>query len=141
MSSVNKAILVGRLGKDPEVKYTNSGQPVAKFSLATDESYKDREGVKQNKTEWHNITVFGKLAENVVAKYLHKGDLIYVEGKIQTRKWEDIRTSTTKYMTEINVFSIQMLQTKPTGESTAPANREPGEDADTSFQPEEEITI
>ena len=84
--SVNKVILVGRLGKDPETRYTSSGQAVCNFSMATDETYKDRAGERQKRTEWHRIVVWGKLAE-VCQQYLKKGSLIFVEGRIQSREW------------------------------------------------------
>jgi len=86
--SVNKVILVGRLGKDPETRYTSSGQAVCNFSLATDETYKDRAGERQKRTEWHRIVAWGKKAE-FAQQYLHKGSLIYLEGRIQTRQWDD----------------------------------------------------
>ncbi len=86
--SVNKVILVGRLGRDPETRYTSSGQAVANFSIATDESYKDKNGEKQKRTEWHRIILWGKQAE-IAQKYLTKGALIFVEGRIQSREWED----------------------------------------------------
>ena len=111
-SSVNKVILVGRLGKDPEVRYTQGGKAVANFSLATDESYKDNQGEKQKKTEWHNIVVWGNSVEAFVQKYLHKGDMVYVEGKLQTRSWDD-KDGNKKYTTEINVADIKGLVTAP----------------------------
>jgi single-strand DNA-binding protein len=86
--SVNKVILIGRLGKDPEVKYTPSGAPVAKFSLATDEVFKDRSGEQQKRTEWHNIVAWNKLAE-ICGEYLTKGKQVYIEGSIRSRQWED----------------------------------------------------
>jgi single-strand DNA-binding protein len=86
--SVNKVILVGRLGRDPETRYTGSGQAVANFSLATDESYKDRNGERQKRTEWHKIVVWGKQAE-IAQQYLKKGSLIFIEGRIQSREWQD----------------------------------------------------
>jgi len=86
--SVNKVILVGRLGRDPETRYTSSGQAVANFSIATDETYKDRAGERQKRTEWHKIVVWGKQAE-IAQKYLKKGSLIYLEGRIQSREWMD----------------------------------------------------
>jgi single-strand DNA-binding protein len=86
--SVNKVILVGRLGRDPESRFTASGQPVCNFSLATDRSYKDRNGQTQKQTEWHKIVVWGKLAE-ICQKYLKKGSQIFVEGRIQSRQWDD----------------------------------------------------
>lgn len=105
--SVNKVILVGNLGKDPELRYTASGTAVCNFSLATTESYKDRDGNKQEKTEWHNLVVWRQLAE-ICGKYLTKGKQIYIEGKLQTRKWED-RDGNTRYSTEIVVDQMQML--------------------------------
>jgi single-strand DNA-binding protein len=86
--SVNKVILIGRLGKDPEIKYTPSGAPVAKFSLATDEVFKDKSGEQQRRTEWHNIVAWNKLAE-ICGEYLTKGKQVYIEGRIQSRQWED----------------------------------------------------
>ncbi len=86
--SVNKVILVGRLGRDPETRYTSGGQAVCNFTMATDEPYKDRNGVRQKHTEWHRIVLWGKLAE-IAQQYLKKGTQIYLEGRIQTRQWED----------------------------------------------------
>lgn len=120
-SSVNKVILVGRLGKDPEVRYTQSGKAVASFSIATDESYKNNDGEKVKKTEWHNIVVWGNSVENFVQKYLHKGDMIYVEGKLQTRSWDD-KDGNKKYTTEINVTDIKGLITGDGSGSDKPAS-------------------
>jgi single-strand DNA-binding protein len=86
--SVNKVILVGRLGRDPETRYTSGGQAVANFSVATDESYKDRSGERQKRTEWHKIVVWGKQAE-IAQQYLKKGSLVFIEGRIQSREWQD----------------------------------------------------
>jgi single-strand DNA-binding protein len=86
--SVNKVILVGRLGRDPETRYTGSGQAVANFTMATDETYKDRNGERQKRTEWHRITAWGKLAE-ICQQYLKKGTMVYIEGRIQSREWQD----------------------------------------------------
>jgi single-strand DNA-binding protein len=86
--SVNKVILVGRLGRDPETRYTGAGQAVANFSVATDETYKDRNGERQKRTEWHKIVVWGKQAE-IAQQYLKKGSLIFIEGRIQSREWQD----------------------------------------------------
>jgi single-strand DNA-binding protein len=86
--SVNKVILIGRLGRDPETRFTASGQAVANFSIATDESYKDRNGERQKRTEWHRLVVWGKQAE-VVQKFLKKGSQAYFEGRLQTREWQD----------------------------------------------------
>ncbi len=86
--SVNKAILVGRLGRDPETRYTSGGQAVCNFTMATDETYKDRNGERQKRTEWHRIVVWAKLAE-ICQQYLRKGSLVYIEGRISTRQWDD----------------------------------------------------
>jgi single-strand DNA-binding protein len=111
MASINKVILVGRLGKDPEVKATPSGSTVAKFSLATDEKFTDREGNKQERTEWHNVIAWGKLGE-ICGQYLRKGKLVYIEGKIRTDSWEDKETKQKRYRTEIIADTMQMLDRK-----------------------------
>jgi single-strand DNA-binding protein len=105
--SVNKVILVGNLGKDPELRYTASGTAVCNFSIATTERFKDREGQQQEKTEWHNISTWRQLAE-ICGKYLTKGKQVYIEGKLQTRKWED-RDGNDRYTTEIVADQMQML--------------------------------
>jgi len=105
--SVNKVILVGRLGRDPEVRFTSSGQPVANFSMATDETYKDRAGERQKRTEWHKIVIWGKQAE-IAQKYLHKGSLIFVEGRIQTREYTD-RDQNKRTSFEIVCNNFRML--------------------------------
>jgi single-strand DNA-binding protein len=122
-ASLNKVQLIGYMGKDPEVRFTQGGQAVANFSIATDESYKNKEGEKIKKTEWHNLVIWGKSVENFVQPYLHKGDLIYVEGKLQTRTWED-KEGNKKYTTEIVVSDIKGIQTgnaeaKPAASSTS----------------------
>ena len=109
--SVNKVILVGRLGKDPEVKTTPSGQTIAKFSLATDEKFTDKSGQRQERTEWHNIVVWGKLAE-ICGNYLRKGKQVYIEGSIKTDSWDDKETGVKKYRTEIIASGMQMLGSK-----------------------------
>jgi single-strand DNA-binding protein len=115
--TVNRVILIGRLGKDPEVKYTPSGQALAKFSLATDESRKDAEGNRQTTTEWHSIVLWGKQAE-IASEYLKKGSQIYVEGRLQTRSWEDSQGGGTKSRTEVIGERFVMLGSKPVqGES------------------------
>ena len=113
--SVNKAILVGRLGRDPEVRSTGSGKKVANFSIATDETYKNSAGEKVKSTEWHNIVMWDKLAE-IAEEYLHKGDLVYLEGKLQTRKYES-RDSGTKQTTEVIANVMRMLGSKNRAES------------------------
>jgi single-strand DNA-binding protein len=106
--SVNKAILVGNLGSDPEVRYTPSGRPVATFSIATNERWTDKNtGEKQERTEWHRIVAWGRLGE-ICGEYLSKGKQIYIEGRIQTRSWED-RDGNKRYTTEIVAQTMQML--------------------------------
>jgi len=112
--SVNKAILVGRLGRDPETRYTSGGQAVANFTMATDETYKDRAGERQKRTEWHRIVVWGKLAE-ITQQYLKKGMLVYIEGRIQTRQWEDKRDGQKRTTTEIVANSMKMLTSRAEG--------------------------
>jgi len=113
MSGVNKVILVGRLGKDPEVRNLENGATVANFTMATSESYKDKTtGEKKEITEWHNIVLWRGLAE-VAAKYLHKGDMIYVEGRLRTRSWE--KDNVTRYTTEIVGDNMTMLSTRRDG--------------------------
>jgi single-strand DNA-binding protein len=106
--SVNKVILVGNVGKDPEVKYTPSGTPVAKFSLATNEKYKDRSDEWQERTEWHNIVAWQRLAE-IVGEYVKKGAKLYIEGKLQTSSWEDRESGTKKFRTEIVARDLVLL--------------------------------
>jgi single-strand DNA-binding protein len=107
---VNKAILIGRLGKDPEVRYKPDGTMVTNFNLATDEQWKDKSGEKVQKTEWHRIVTFGKLAE-ICGNYLVKGKLVFVEGRIQTRSWED-KDGVKRFTTEIIASNMQMLDSK-----------------------------
>jgi single-strand DNA-binding protein len=109
--TVNKVILVGRLGKDPELRSIPSGTSVAKFSLATDERFTDKAGEKQERTEWHNVVVWGKLAE-ICGQYLRKGKLVYIEGSIRTDSWDDKETGVKKYRTEIIANTMQMLDKK-----------------------------
>ena len=115
MASVNKVILVGHLGRDPEGKYLPSGEMVANFSMATTESWKDKSGEKKEETEWHRVSFFGKTAE-VICEYVKKGSQIYVEGRIQTRKWTD-KDGVEKYSTEIRGDRMQMLGSKASGDS------------------------
>lgn len=107
MSGVNKVILIGRLGADPEVRYTADGTAVAKFNLATSETWKDKDGSKQEKTEWHRVVAFKKLGE-ICGEYLSKGKLVYVEGRLQTRSWDD-KEGIKKYMTEVIINNMVML--------------------------------
>ena len=105
---INKVILVGRLGKDPEVRSTPQGTPVTKFTVATDERFTDRAGEKQERTEWHNITAWGKLGE-ICGQYLKKGKLVYLEGSIRTDSWDDKESGQKKYRTEIVANTMKML--------------------------------
>lgn len=107
MSGVNKVIVLGRLGTDPEVKTVTGGQTVARLSVATSENWTDREGQKQERTEWHRIVVWGKLAE-LCGKYLNKGRQVYIEGRLQTRSWED-QQGQKRYTTEIVANTVQFL--------------------------------
>lgn len=117
--TVNKVILIGRLGKDPELKYTPSGVPVAKFSLATDEVFKDRSGEQQRRTEWHNIVAWSKLAE-ICGEYLTKGKQVYIEGRIQSRQWED-QSGNKRTSYEIIARDMKMLGSKADTERAAAA--------------------
>ncbi len=111
--SVNKVILVGRLGKDPETRYMTNGEAVTNVTLATSENWKDKNGEKQEKTEWHNLVFYRRLAE-IAGEYLKKGSQIYVEGKLQTRKWQD-KEGKDRYTTEIVINEMQMLGSKSGG--------------------------
>jgi len=105
---INKVILVGRLGKDPEIRSTPGGTSVAKFTIATDERFTDKSGEKQERTEWHNITAWGKLGE-ICGQYLRKGKLVYIEGSIRTDSWDDKESGQKKYRTEIVARDMKML--------------------------------
>ncbi|GFO53528.1 single-stranded DNA-binding protein [Geomonas sp. Red276] len=113
MASLNKVMLIGNLGKDPEVRYTPSGTAVASFSLATSDRIKNKSGEWEEKTEWHNITLWGRTAE-IAGEYLSKGKTIYIEGRLQTRKWQD-RDGKDRYTTEIVGEKMQMLSGKGEG--------------------------
>jgi len=106
--SVNKVILLGTLGRDPEIKYTPSGMALAKFSIATNDRFKDKEGNWQDRTEWHNIVAFQRTAE-VLGEYVKKGDRLYIEGKLQTSSWEDKQTGEKKYRTEIVANDVVLI--------------------------------
>jgi single-strand DNA-binding protein len=122
--SVNKVILIGRLGKDPETRYMPNGEAVTNATLATSENWKDKSGEKQEKTEWHNLVFYRRLAE-IAGEYLKKGSMIYVEGKISTRKWQD-KEGKDRYTTDILVNEMTMLGGKSDGtqvEQSAPAEK------------------
>ena len=106
--SVNKVILIGNLGKDPEVKYTPQGTAVAKITLATNESYKDKGGQWQERTEWHNVVLWQRMAE-IAGEYLKKGNKVYIEGRLQTRSWDDKQTNQKRYMTEVVAHTMVLL--------------------------------
>ncbi len=143
MASLNKVMLIGNLGKDPEVRYTASGTAVASFSLATSEKFKNKSGESEEKTEWHNVTLWARLAE-IAGEYLAKGKTVYIEGRLQTRKWQD-RDGKDRYTTEIVGEKMQMLSGKGEGgsggrqgggrpggdeHSSAPSYEEPAFNAD-----------
>ena len=132
MASVNKVIIVGNLGQDPEVRYTQDGKPIANFSIATSESWKDKNtGEKKEKTEWHRVCVFGRIAE-VCGEYLSKGSPVYIEGKLQTRKWQD-KDGQDRYTTEVVVDmrgTVQFLGQKPQRGGQAVSNEPPPYPAD-----------
>jgi single-strand DNA-binding protein len=132
MAGVNKVILIGRLGREPEVRYTPSGTAVANFSLATSEEWKDKNtGEKQERTEWHKIVAWRRLGE-ICGEYLHKGSQIYIEGRLQTREWED-RDGNRRFTTEVIAQNMQMLD---------PAGREGrAESIGERFPEEEPISI
>ena len=119
---VNKVILIGRLGADPEVRYTQDGAMVTNFRLATDEQWKDKTGEKVQRTEWHRIVTFGKLAE-ICGNYLSKGRLVYIEGRIQARSWDD-KDGNKRYATEIIALNMQMIERKgqSADQSQSPVN-------------------
>jgi len=140
--TINKAILVGRLGKDPDLRYAPSGTAIASFSIATNHSLKNEEGGWTDKTEWHNIVTFGRTAE-FAGEYLKKGRLVYIEGRLQTSSWED-QQGQKRYKTEIVALDLQSLGSKgdsgsgkeaapapaATTEKSAPPNNQPSEDGD-----------
>ncbi len=124
MASVNKVILVGNLGRDPEVRYMPNGEAVANFSIATTENWKDKNGQKQEKTEWHNIVMYRRLAE-IAGEYLKKGRPVYIEGRLQTRKWE--KDGVTRYTTEIVADQMQMLGGRDGGGTSASFDGDTGQ--------------
>jgi single-strand DNA-binding protein len=113
MASVNKAILIGNLGADPELRYTPTGQAVSSFSLATTDRYKDKNGTQQSRTEWHNVVCWGRLAE-IAKDYLKKGSPVYIEGRIQYRSYDD-KDGIKRYRTEVVAQGMQLLGSRPSG--------------------------
>ena len=135
MASVNKAILIGNLGKDPELKFLPSGQPVANFSIATSEKWKDKStGETKEQTEWHNIIMFGKLAE-IAGQYLKKGSSVFVEGRLQTRKWQD-KNGQDRYTTEIIANEMKMLGGRGDQSSSSASDSQSKESKQGYYQPQ-----
>ena len=122
MNGVNKVILIGHLGADPEIRYTRDGSAVASFRIATTEKWRNKDGEQQERTEWHNVTIFGKLAE-VVEQYVKKGDPLYIEGKLTTDKWQD-RDGNDRYTTKVVANQMQMLGSKRDGQRPQREDRE-----------------
>ncbi len=130
--SLNKVMLLGRLGADPEIRYTQGGQAVSTLNLATNHNWKDESGVLQTRTDWHRVVVWGKLAETC-HEYLKKGSKLYLEGTLQTRQYED-KDGQKRYITEVKMNDMIMLDSKGTGDNSsramAPGNDQPGSDID-----------
>ena len=125
---MNKAMVIGNLGSDPEVRYTQNETPVATFSVASTERWKDSDGNKQEHTEWHRVVAWGKLAE-ICGKHLNKGDKVFVEGKLRTRKWED-QEGITRYTTEINARELEMLGGRQDGAGSPPNGNTVGDNVE-----------
>jgi single-strand DNA-binding protein len=130
MASLNKVMLIGNLGRDPEIRYMPSGDAMANLNLATTDTWKDKTGEKQERTEWHRIVMFGKQAE-IAGEYLKKGSQIYIEGRLQTRKWTD-KSNIERYTTEIIADRMQMLGSRSGGSSYEPPADRDNEYANTS---------
>ncbi len=136
MAAVNKVILIGNLGRDPEIRYTKSGQAVSSFSLATTEKWKNKNGDREEKTEWHRIVAWGKLGE-ICGEYLTKGKQVYIEGRLQTRDWED-KDGNKRTTTEIVASNMVMLsQAGGSGTSEGPVTNRGGGGADAEFEDED----
>ncbi len=133
MASVNKVILIGNLGKDPETRYMPNGEAVTNITLATTETWKDKSGEKQEKTEWHRVTFYRKLAE-IAGEYLKKGRPVYVEGRLETRKWTD-KAGVERYTTEIIASDMKMLGSKPGSSSFEVVDQEDSAPASASAKP------
>ncbi len=128
---LNKVMIIGNLGAEPEIRFTAGGSPIANFSIATSETWRDKQsGEQQEKTEWHRVVIFGKLAE-IVQQYVHKGSKIYIEGRLQTNKWQD-KSGQDRYTTEIIANEMQMLDSRGGGSS---ASFEPAQQASPQAAP------
>jgi single-strand DNA-binding protein len=134
-NGLNKVILIGNLGRDPEVRYTPGGLAVANFSMATSETWTNKEGEKETRTEWHRIVAWGKLGE-ICGEYLSKGKQIYIEGRIQTREWED-KEGNKRYTTEIIALQMLMLGSRESADESRPS---PSSDMETPNLPEPPIS-
>ena len=136
MRGVNKVMLIGNLGRDPEVRYTRDGTPVANLNLATTDSWKDAQGQRQERTEWHRVVAWGKLAE-IAKEYLSKGEKIYIEGRLQTRSWDD-KDGNKRYTTEVRADQMVMLGSRggdgPSRGDQGPAPGPPDDDGSAPFQ-------
>lgn len=137
MASLNKVMLIGCLGKDPETRYTQAGTAVTNFSLATSERFKAKNGEWEERTEWHNVTAWGKLAE-ICGEYLTKGKLVYIEGRLQTRKWED-KDGKDRYTTEVVADKMQMLSGKGEKKEDKPDAGAPATKEEPPFSPDNDI--
>ncbi|MDC9726871.1 MAG: single-stranded DNA-binding protein [Candidatus Thioglobus sp.] len=139
MAGINKVIIIGNLGQDVELKYTGSGDAVANISIATSETWTDRNtGQKQEKTEWHRVVLFRKTAE-IANQYLHKGSKVYIEGKLQTRKWQD-QSGADRYTTEIIARDIQFLDSKGAGAPKVDSQQAPSSASSTQAPDQDPIT-
>lgn len=137
MAGVNKVILLGRLGKDPEVRYTNSGTAITSFSMATSTAFTNKEGQKEEKTEWHKIVAFGRLGE-ICGEYLAKGKQVYIEGRIQTRDWED-KDGNKRWTTEIIVQNMQLLGAPGAEKDRSSSSEPPPLDESSAGPPESDV--
>ena len=129
---LNKVMIIGRLGADPELRYTQAGQPICSMRVATDESYTDKDGNRVDRTEWHSVVVFGKSAENC-NQFLRKGSLVYVEGKLSTRKWQD-QNGQDRYTTEIRAERVQFLEKRENGPQKTAQRKERGSSAQSELE-------
>ena len=121
---LNRVMIIGRLGADPELRYTQAGQPICSLRIATDESYTDKDGNRVERTEWHSVVAFGKTADHC-NQFLHKGSLVYVEGKLATRKWQD-QNGHDRYTTEIRADRVQFLEKRENGPQKPAQRKERG---------------
>jgi single-strand DNA-binding protein len=137
MASVNKVILIGNLGRDPEVRYTPSGTAVANFSLATTENWTNREGEKQSRTEWHRVVAWGRLGETC-GEYLSKGSQVYIEGSIQTNDWED-KEGNKRQTTEIRAWRMQMLGSRSAADVSSERDLDRGGDPEPKDPTDDDI--